>query len=639
MFQRSLSLFAALVFSAPVLAKSGDEGTAPLDVSARLARAKGIMDALSSPSLGDSVSEQFKVAWRNFSFWNNWNNFRNFWNNWNNFRNAWNNWNNFRNAPAPVYRPPPQVVITRPPVVATPPPVRAPSFNASPPVVPKVTPTPAKPQPPPQIVTVPKPVTITPKVADPKNQVILQPPALPPSKVPQPAPVTGNQPTPTSASAGFKSIAATTAPISPGTATTKPVALNPQVTDPGKFVVLQPSVVSPSKPPQPPTTTVAPGSGFKSIAPSTTSTTPGVAAKPTTLTPQVSDPNNTMALKPIVSPQTANLDGAKPTSVSAPITGFKPMAASTAMQTAGSTPAVLKPLAPITLQPLRPDPTIARTDQERIAQAANYARAESERKNLWQPTGWNTGATAAKLNQEKLKHDWDTINLGNAAYSNTLKPGDAVFKGRSDWTVLDVRRDEKTGFLAYSFLNKDKGTIVVGIQGSATLNWRYMYPSDTRRDWNQDFAAYLAGKRPAQFDQAESYVREMKQRYGDRFAVDCVGHSLGGGACAYAASRVNGVHGVAIDPITNAPITAANNYRIDNYVLQGDVADNANRATGRTSPGWYYLVKPDSPVPSVPSVAATTPPTVGPNSIELHDPKRLLQSLGEQNGLKVLELN
>ena len=281
-------------------------------------------------------------------------------------------------------------------------------------------------------------------------------------------------------------------------------------------------------------------------------------------------------------------------------------------------------------------PIIETTEVERAKQTAALNRAQAERDRLWPKTDIGTGATAAGLNRDKVQYDWETINLGRAAYSNSLQKGDAVFKGRSDWTVADVRKDEKSGFLAYIFLNKEKGSLVIGMQGSA--DWKkYLTSSDSRTDWDQDIQAYVLNQKPQQFDVAEAYVREVKAKYGDRFTVDCVGHSMGGGACAYAASQVQGVHAVSLDPITHNQLKTANGYNIDNYVLHRDLADFWSRFRERSSPGWYYQVfpPPASPPAGPSGIANSTPATVGKDMSHLsaHSADLLIDNLASQSGL------
>jgi hypothetical protein len=260
---------------------------------------------------------------------------------------------------------------------------------------------------------------------------------------------------------------------------------------------------------------------------------------------------------------------------------------------------------------------------------------------LWPEQNIGTGVTAARLNQDKLKHDWDALNLASASYNDNLKKGDLVFKGRDDWVVADRHVDPKTGLLAYAFKNEKTATIVVAFQGSRNLLSPSSYSPqngpDTWRDWVQnDGRAYILSQRPPQFDGAKDYVQSIQKQYGKDYVIDCTGHSLGGGACTYAASQLKGIHATTLDPITYQGATANNAFAIDNYVTRGDPADIANRLQNRTSPGWYYQVIPQAP-PAAPSgVAVSTPPTMPATGMPIvgrHNPDVLLDALAAETGL------
>ncbi len=271
-----------------------------------------------------------------------------------------------------------------------------------------------------------------------------------------------------------------------------------------------------------------------------------------------------------------------------------------------------------------------RTQQEACA------RAQEIRSRLWPQTDIGSGITAAALNMDKLKYDWDTLNLGRAAYSNNLQKGDKVFKGRSDWIVEDIRKDERSGFLAYMFKNEERCSIVLGIQGSSDLSAKNLATSkDTWADWRQDLMAYFLNRKPEQFDIAELYVRETKNKYENNFTIDCVGHSMGGGACAYSASQVPGVHGVALDPITSDSIKTSNASTIDNYVLQGEIADLGSRIRQRSSPGWYYQVFAPK---AAPSGIANSTPAMSTSVLAAHKADLMLNALSAQSGLPRPEL-
>ena len=263
--------------------------------------------------------------------------------------------------------------------------------------------------------------------------------------------------------------------------------------------------------------------------------------------------------------------------------------------------------------------------------------ALAARQRLWSREDIGAGTIEANLNPEKLKYDWDTLNLSAAAYRDDLVKGAPAFKNRDDWIVEDIRKNPSTGFLAYAMRNDKSGRIVVAIQGSRPDIPGH--PVDAFHDWiGQDAKAYVLQKTPQQFEDAALYVGQIKNKFGGQYVVDCTGHSLGGGACAYAASKIDDVRAVTLNPITSTDTTSKNSYLIDNYYAKNDVANFGATVIGRSSPGRNYRIEVPAP-PAAPSgLAQSTPATVEPGLLRSHNLELLLDQLGAESGLSRYQL-
>lgn len=255
------------------------------------------------------------------------------------------------------------------------------------------------------------------------------------------------------------------------------------------------------------------------------------------------------------------------------------------------------------------------------------------RDELWPVMGVPGSGPVLPPNEDKVAHDWPALEMANAAYYNDLKPGSPVFKGNPDWIVLEKHGDEKTGFLAYTFVNEREKRAVVAVQGSRNPLWLLddkgvtQAGRDAQKDWQQDIAAVSLGKTPAQFTQARQYVQEVSDRLGSSYVVDCAGHSLGGGSCVYAAAHLDNVHAIAVTPVSSNALVTENAYRIDNYVTARDATELAHSATERGLTGWKYEVQGDD-LGSTPGIQRWTQ----------HDLDRILDALSKQTGLKRYEV-
>jgi len=193
------------------------------------------------------------------------------------------------------------------------------------------------------------------------------------------------------------------------------------------------------------------------------------------------------------------------------------------------------------------------------------------------PPGVSLSEQVLPFDKQKAAEDLPILELSQRAYHSPYSkegappPGWEVVDPPPGWEVVDrgVVDDPKTGFRAVTYRRQSDGKIVVAIAG--TNDWRDGV-TDFLRDGLTDMEAlFLKLEVPAQFDQARSFIADIRKEYGTD--VDCTGHSLGGGACAYAAASLPaGVHATVLNPITPGYLVTKPTSRVDNYVVQGDVA-------------------------------------------------------------------
>ena len=152
----------------------------------------------------------------------------------------------------------------------------------------------------------------------------------------------------------------------------------------------------------------------------------------------------------------------------------------------------------------------------------------------------------------QARADLVKLEFASRTYDERKLSGQQVFELRHDWHVLERARDALTGaelatatasgFEANAYINETTRTIVVAVAGS----------QDLRRDFlaADVWHALIKSQAPQQFYMAKTYVRSVMQRYQMHgFSTECVGHSLGGGACAYAASEL-GIRALVVNPIS-----------------------------------------------------------------------------------------
>lgn len=180
------------------------------------------------------------------------------------------------------------------------------------------------------------------------------------------------------------------------------------------------------------------------------------------------------------------------------------------------------------------------------------------------------------LEAERVQSRLDLVKLELASrtYDETRLSGQSVFDLRTDWRVLERAHDslsaaelavaESSGFEANAYINEVDKVIVVAIAGTQDLKHGFLEESFWR--------ALIQSQAPQQFFLAKSYTRSIIQRYQMKgFTTECTGHSLGGGACAYAASEL-GIRAIVINPISAGPLSDIARHLVTNYIVDGDIA-------------------------------------------------------------------
>ncbi|MFM2422695.1 MAG: hypothetical protein RL291_1225, partial [Pseudomonadota bacterium] len=190
---------------------------------------------------------------------------------------------------------------------------------------------------------------------------------------------------------------------------------------------------------------------------------------------------------------------------------------------------------------------------------------------------------------EKSQAALDLVKLELAArsYEEQKTAGERVFIERPEWKVLENALDSMTdserqaavaaGFLAHTYVNDTTKTIVIAVAGT----------QDLRRDFiTADlWQALIRSEAPQHFYFAKSYVKSVIRRYQMQgYVTECVGHSLGGGACAYAAAEV-GVRGFVVNPISAGSLPPTARSFVTNYIVDGDIASIVYPAVGNEISG------------------------------------------------------
>jgi hypothetical protein len=203
-------------------------------------------------------------------------------------------------------------------------------------------------------------------------------------------------------------------------------------------------------------------------------------------------------------------------------------------------------------------------------------------------------APAISFAAEKAQAGFDLIKLEMASrtYNEPQLAGERIFTTHADWRVLERSQDametaeraaaNAAGFVANTYVNDTTRTIVVAIAGSQELR-RHLITSDI---WQ----ALIKAEAPQQFFMAKSYVRSVMQRYQAKgYSTECVGHSLGGGACAYVATEL-GLRAIVVNPITAGKLQPEARSFVTNYVVDGDLAQLVYAARGNEFAGDLMII-------------------------------------------------
>jgi hypothetical protein len=198
-----------------------------------------------------------------------------------------------------------------------------------------------------------------------------------------------------------------------------------------------------------------------------------------------------------------------------------------------------------------------------------------------------TAAVIQAAERTQARHDLVKLELASRTYGERRLSGQSAFDLRTDWRILERARDalasaelsvaEAAGFEGNAYINETDKIIVVAIAGT----------QDLRRDFLEAdiWRALIQSQSPQQFFLAKSYIRSVIQRYQMRgFTTECVGHSLGGGACAYAAAEL-GIRAIVVNPISAGPLATTARHLVTNYVVDGDIASYIYAARGNEISG------------------------------------------------------
>ena len=261
-------------------------------------------------------------------------------------------------------------------------------------------------------------------------------------------------------------------------------------------------------------------------------------------------------------------------------------------------------LKPATKYATRPVPSTAPTAAVPVRTAAPVSAAptspvttasisSAEPTSTSAATGIPTAPTIS-FAAEKAQAGFDLIKLEMASrtYNERQMPGERVFTTHPEWRVLERSQDalepaersaaDAAGFVANAYVNDTTRTIVVAIAGSQDLR-RHLITSDI---WQ----ALIKAESPQQFFMAKSYVRSVIKRYqANGYSTECVGHSLGGGACAYVATEL-GLRAIVVNPIAAGKLQPEARSFVTNYVVDGDVAQRVYAARGNEFAGDLMII-------------------------------------------------
>ncbi len=220
--------------------------------------------------------------------------------------------------------------------------------------------------------------------------------------------------------------------------------------------------------------------------------------------------------------------------------------------------------------------------------------------------------TYRSIDTRIASHDLVALELASRAYDEHRAPGQSAFQSRSDWRVLEHavsamqpalrQRAEASGFDATAYVNHTERRIIIAIAGSCTRLFfgarqaAVKSQQECKKDWidNDINAALKDARAPDQFGVARDYIGAAIDRHvppdgGSSYTFECSGHSLGGGACAFAAAAL-GLRATTLNPISAGVLQAARPELIANYVVEGDLARIVYGLRGLAPTGIVYVI-------------------------------------------------
>lgn len=183
-------------------------------------------------------------------------------------------------------------------------------------------------------------------------------------------------------------------------------------------------------------------------------------------------------------------------------------------------------------------------------------------------------ALVRAADRTQARMDIVKLELAQRTYDEQRLSGRSAFDFRNDWRVLERARDalppgqlaaaEAVGFEANAYINDAERTIVIAIAARRDLKRDFM----DAEAWREA----AANERHQLLNLARAYSRSVMHRYQMRdYTTECVGHSLGGGACAVLAGEL-GLKAIVLNPLSLAPTSARAAELVTNYIVDGELA-------------------------------------------------------------------
>lgn len=112
----------------------------------------------------------------------------------------------------------------------------------------------------------------------------------------------------------------------------------------------------------------------------------------------------------------------------------------------------------------------------------------------------------------------------------TNKTNDTKASIPSGWKLLEIKNDQKSGFVAAVY--KKNGTVSIVIKGSDFAHFK-----SGVKDYFGTNMPFVLGKQPIQYEPARDFYNSIKQKYGKNNKIMIIGSSLGGGLAQYLGAK------------------------------------------------------------------------------------------------------